>query len=312
MGSKTIHVDDQETIRVERISFNLLTDIQFETRLMEHIDPIYRLHVQLKPSYNQLNMDQTNSMARLHVHLIYSDNTSMPLDEVPPDYYQLEVSVSRTVPPLVQLEPSTTLWNMIQLRPLAVGRTSLYGRLKLGQQQCTDDKTFSQNDLSCPLIIVSNQTHLAIPPRSATDQYIILNHAPSQTDHRIRTSPLLLFVSIALGACVVLFLAFLLHYFIHTRYRRKSNHPQHPRRSRNATESGAEEANHDWIFLDRNSLEMPIKPVAQSSPSVHNSTLHITSNPLVNTSTLQRQTGLTELSHSQMIAYFDNLKESHA
>jgi hypothetical protein len=60
---------------------------------------------------------------------------------------------------------------------------------------------------------------------------------------------------------------------------------------------------------------MPIKQPPQQqqySPSIHNSTLHITSNPLINTSTLQRQKELSELSHSQMIAYFDNLKESHA
>jgi hypothetical protein len=56
---------------------------------------------------------------------------------------------------------------------------------------------------------------------------------------------------------------------------------------------------------------MPIKQ-PQYSPSTHNSTLHITSNPLINTSTLQKQKELSELSHSQMIAYFDNLKESHA
>jgi hypothetical protein len=60
---------------------------------------------------------------------------------------------------------------------------------------------------------------------------------------------------------------------------------------------------------------MPIKPQEQqqqNSPSIHNSTLNIISNPLINTSTLQKQKELTELTHSQMIAYFDNLKESHA
>jgi len=58
---------------------------------------------------------------------------------------------------------------------------------------------------------------------------------------------------------------------------------------------------------------MPIKqPQQQNSSSIHNSTVNITSNPLINSSTLQRQKDLPELSHSQMIAYFDNLKESHA
>jgi hypothetical protein len=59
---------------------------------------------------------------------------------------------------------------------------------------------------------------------------------------------------------------------------------------------------------------MPIKQQQQQNPpSIHNSTLHITPNPLINnTSSLQRQNKLPELSHSQMLAYFDNLKESHA
>jgi hypothetical protein len=60
---------------------------------------------------------------------------------------------------------------------------------------------------------------------------------------------------------------------------------------------------------------MPVKqqPLQQqNSPSIHHSTLNVTTNPLANTSTLQRQKELPELSHSQMIAYFDNLKESHA
>ncbi|CAF5189440.1 unnamed protein product, partial [Rotaria magnacalcarata] len=89
-------------------------------------------------------------------------------------------------------------------------------------------------------------------------------------------------------------------------------------RSRQSTHSGAEEVNHDWIFLDRNSLEMPMKQQQQqqqqqqNSPSIHSSTLHITSNPIINTPTLQQQKDLTELTHSQMIAYFESLKESHA
>ena len=59
-------------------------------------------------------------------------------------------------------------------------------------------------------------------------------------------------------------------------------------------------------------LPPPPPPQPQSSPSIHNSTMNITANPFVKTSTLQRQDELSELSHSQMLAYFDNLKESHA
>ena len=124
---------------------------------------------------------------------------------------------------------------------------------------------------------------------------------------------MLIGLSILLGACIVLSIAFFLHWFINCYSKRKSN--GNMRRSRHSTHSGAEEDNHDWIFLDRNSLEMPIKQQQQQtqySPSIHNSTLHITPNPILNTSTLQRQNEFPELSHSQMIAYFDNLKESHA
>jgi hypothetical protein len=238
----------------------------------------------------------------------------MSLNDIPVDYYQLDVTTSRSSPAVVHVDSSTS-WKTIRIRALTIGQTFIYGRLKLGQQQCTDDRTFSQNDLTCPIIVVSNQTsavnsNLYSSLNSPNEHYVILNHAQqTPSEHRLRTSPFLLVLSIILGACVVLFLAFLLHYFISMHFRRKSTH--HPRH-RHATHSGAEEANHDWIFLDRNSLEMPMKQPTQTLSSVHNSTLNITSNPLVNTSTLQRQTGLAELSHSQMIAYFDNLKESHA
>lgn len=238
----------------------------------------------------------------------------MSLEEIPMDYYQLDISMSRTSPSAIHFDSSIS-WKHVQIRPLALGHASLYGRLKLGQQQCTDDRTFSQNDLSCQILVLSNEVQQLSPNVSSssdppTDHYVILNHGNAPNEHRIRTSPFLLILSILLGACMVLVLAFLLRYFINVHSRRKSTDQQ--RRHRHATHSGAEEANHDWIFLDRSSLEMPMKEPAPTVPSIHSSTLHITSNPLVNTSTLQRQTGLAELSHSQMIAYFDNLKESHA
>lgn len=204
-----------------------------------------------------------------------------------------------------------TSWKNLLTYPLSIGQTSLYARLKLGQQQCTDDRSFSQTDLVCDLIIDSNDTQRTANHPQSTDHYVILNN---HNDQRTKTSPFLIALSILLGACIVLFLAFLVHWFVHFYYQRKSADPL--RRRRHSTQSGAEEANHDWIFLDRNSLEMPIKqqqqPQQTSPPSIHSSTFHITSNPLINASTLQRQKELSELSHSQMIAYFDNLKESHA
>ena len=246
--------------------------------------------------------------------LTYSDNTSVSLDEIPSDYYQLDLIPNRITPSLIHYD-SLKSWKDVQVNATAAGQTFIAARLKLGQQQCTDDRTFSQNDLSCPVLIASNDNEpMAVDVFSSagfpTNNYVVLNDGQTRNEPQLRTSPFLLILSIAFGACIVLALAFLLYYLITKHYLRKTGN--HERRQRNATESGAEEANHDWIFLDRNSLEIPPKQPIEPSPSIHNSTLHITSNPLVNTSTLQRQTGLAELTHSQMIAYFDNLKESHA
>lgn len=239
----------------------------------------------------------------------------MALDEISSDYYQFDIIPNRATPSIIHYD-SLPYWKDVKIRPLAAGQTQIVARLKLGQQQCTDDRTFSQNDLSCPIFIASNELEpvaadvfsSAVFPET---NYIVINGEQNQDNVTgIRTSPILLILSIVVGACFVLLIAFILHYFINIRHRKNSKSEQ--RRQRNATHSGAEEANHDWIFLDRNSLEIPIKQPVEVSPSIHNSTLHVTSNPLINTSTLQRQTGLTELSQSQMIAYFDNLKESHA
>ena len=242
--------------------------------------------------------------------LTYSDNTSVSLHDIPPDYYQLDIPIDRKSTLLIHVNSSSS-WRHLQFRGSVLGRASIHARLKLGQQQCTDDRSFSQNDLSCDVFILAsstqqypNDSHSASNFKS--DHYVILNH---NGDHRAKASPFLIGLSIVLGACIVLFVAFLVHWLVNLRYHRKSL--DHARRQRHATQSGAEEANHDWIFLDRNSLEMPMKQ-QQNSPSIHSSTLHITSNPLINASTLQRQQEMSELSHSQMLAYFENLKESHA
>lgn len=209
-----------------------------------------------------------------------------------------------------------------------IGRTFLRARLKLGKQQCTDDRFFSQNDLGREILISSNNHRVENSVHSSSyqgnDRYIVLNNSnpppPYHDDLRRKTSPFLIALSILLGACVVLFITFLLHWTINCYLRRKPN--SHLRRHRNSTHSGAEEDNHDWIFLDRNSLEMPMKQESEQTPpppppppqyqqsftSIPEQIPIIASNP----STLQRQKELSELSHSQMIAYFDNLKESHA
>ncbi|CAF0967441.1 unnamed protein product [Rotaria sordida] len=320
MGSKTIYVDDQESVNIVNISFNLLTNIDFETNLIEHIDPIYKVHFHIKPIFNQFNINNKNQFGQINIILTYSDNTSVSLDDIPSDYYQFEIDMNRINPSIIHINTSKS-WKNLHIRPLTtIGQTTIYSRLKLGQQQCTDDRSFSQNDLSCEIFIFSNNIHsfnnnnLHTLSYEQMNNYFILNNNNNNNnnniDQRRKTSPFLIALSILLSTCVILCLIFVLHWFVNYYYRQKSN--KHSRRQRNSTHSGAEEVNHDWIFLDRNSLEMPIKQQENSS-SIHNSTLHITSNPINNTSTtLPRQKDLSELTHLQMIAYFENLKESHA
>lgn len=246
------------------------------------------------------------------------------MDEIPSDYYQFDLDTSRINPSLLRLNSSTS-WKNLRIYPINIGRTSIHARLKLGKQQCTDDRFFSQNDLSREMIVSSSNHRIENNAHSSSyqgnDHYIILNNnnppPPYNDDSGRKTSPFLIALSILLGACVVLFITFLLHWSINFYLRRKPNY--HLRRHRNSTHSGAEEDNHDWIFLDRNSLEMPMKQEPEQpppSPSQYQQSLASIPDPIPiipsNPSTLQRQKELSELSHSQMIAYFDNLKESHA
>lgn len=62
MGSKTIYVDDKDFVHLEKLSFNLVTDINIETKLVEHIDPIYKIHVEIKPIYNRFNIENKNQV----------------------------------------------------------------------------------------------------------------------------------------------------------------------------------------------------------------------------------------------------------
>ncbi|CAF3695704.1 unnamed protein product [Rotaria socialis] len=330
MGSKGIYVDDKDFVDIEKISFNLVTDIGIETNLIEHTDPIYKVHFQIKPIFNRFHIDNRDQFGQINIILTYSDNTSVSLDDIPSDYYDLEIDMSRKNPLLITIDSSKP-WKNRLIRPLALGHTTIYSRLKLGQQRCTDDRSFPQNELSCEIVILSNNTHqlngninnnnnLHSLSHEQSDHYVVLNNNNNNNiDHRTKTSPFLIALSILLGTCIVLFLSFITHWLINFYYRQNPNH--HLRRSRHSTHSGAEEVNHDWIFLDRSSLEMPMKQQQQQQqeqqeqqnpPSIHSSTLHITSNPIINTPTLQQQKDLTELTHSQMVAYFESLKESHA
>jgi len=62
MGSKTIYVDDQEIIRIQNISFNVLTNIDIQTNLIEHIDPIYKIHFRIKPIFNRFYINKKNQV----------------------------------------------------------------------------------------------------------------------------------------------------------------------------------------------------------------------------------------------------------
>lgn len=243
--------------------------------------------------------------------LTYSDNTSVSLDEIPSDYYQFDFDFRRSNLALIYLN-STDIWQTTRIYPIDLGQTTIHARLRLGHAQCTDDESFSQRTLVQNISILSKTVHSIDNDRHSLSQHpdhSLIFNTNHQSDQRSKVSPLLITVSILFSACVILFLSFFIHWFINCYAKRKTI--DSTRRQRNSTHSGAEEDNHDWIFLDRSSLEIPINQ-PQYSPSVHNSTLHITQNPLINPSTLQRQQDQSELSHSQMVAYFDNLKESHA
>lgn len=62
MGSKTLYVDDQESIRIQTVSFNLLTSIDLKAHLVDHIDPIYKVRFQIKPIFNQFSIDRKNQV----------------------------------------------------------------------------------------------------------------------------------------------------------------------------------------------------------------------------------------------------------
>jgi hypothetical protein len=64
MGSKTITVDDQELIHIQNISFNLLTNISIQTNLIEHIDPISKIHFRAKPTFNRFDIEHKNQVNR--------------------------------------------------------------------------------------------------------------------------------------------------------------------------------------------------------------------------------------------------------
>jgi hypothetical protein len=63
MGSKTIYVDDQDSVRIENVSFNLVSNIRVQSQLIEQVDPIYKLHVRLRPMLNRLNFDQKDQVS---------------------------------------------------------------------------------------------------------------------------------------------------------------------------------------------------------------------------------------------------------
>ena len=65
MGSKLITVDNQELIYVQNISFNLLTNIDIQTNLIEHVDPISKIHFRVKPVFNRLDLENKNQVSEI-------------------------------------------------------------------------------------------------------------------------------------------------------------------------------------------------------------------------------------------------------
>ncbi|CAF4405124.1 unnamed protein product, partial [Rotaria magnacalcarata] len=60
-----------------------------------HIDPIYKVHFQIKPIFNRFHIDNKDQFGQINVILTYSDNTSVSLDDIPSNYYDLEIDMSR-------------------------------------------------------------------------------------------------------------------------------------------------------------------------------------------------------------------------
>lgn len=57
MGSTTITVGDQDLVSIRQISLNLLTNINLDTKLIEHIDPIYKLSFAIQPVFNRFYIE---------------------------------------------------------------------------------------------------------------------------------------------------------------------------------------------------------------------------------------------------------------
>ena len=69
MGSKAIYVDDKDFVDIDKISFNLVTDIDIETNLIEHIDPIYKVHFQIKPIFNRFHIQKRYSAIKINCYV---------------------------------------------------------------------------------------------------------------------------------------------------------------------------------------------------------------------------------------------------
>jgi hypothetical protein len=70
MGSKLIYVEDEELIHIKNISLNLLTNIDLQTNLIEHIDPIYKINFQIKPIFNRFYIENKNQV-KLNFKLLF-------------------------------------------------------------------------------------------------------------------------------------------------------------------------------------------------------------------------------------------------
>jgi hypothetical protein len=81
MGSKSIFVDDQELIHIKNISLNLLTNIDLQAKLIEHIDPIYKINFQIKPIFNRFYIENKNQVISIRYFQI-SKSISLPFSLV--------------------------------------------------------------------------------------------------------------------------------------------------------------------------------------------------------------------------------------
>ncbi|CAF1014515.1 unnamed protein product, partial [Didymodactylos carnosus] len=244
----------------------------------------------------------------LHIVLYYSDNTSIPLDFISRNHYSLDVFLSSDptqLRPILRLEQSLdSNWQHLRIRSLDIGHTYLLGKIKFGNEQCTDTNALVQRDLSCEIIVSSmnskyrqkddpsfiglkQRTQIQAKTQYQHNDYVLMkekNNKNQQHTQRLvfGMAPIQFSLYILFGTIVLLLAGFTFHCFIYVRHKQRRHRNINGVQSR--AHSGAEDVNNDWIFLDKNSLELPEKHHQLTSNSRLSTSreMNLINNPLEN------------------------------